>query len=260
MPGIASSAPAVLIAPPAAAQRPRSASAGRRDAAQPRAAGGGRAVRHAGGALPGPHRPGDRPRAGHRPASPRLRCAGRWKACRRTTSRCELADLSGCSPARTPGRSITCDARAGVTCRRSGCWVPAGSARSWPRLRGLPFPFAHHFSAVNTVPALALYRQYFRPSQWLQRPHAMVAVSAICADTDEAGVSWLAGAAGAVVPAAAGRHAAAAGSARRKRRRTRTRLSTGHSPGSAPRGRRSAHRKRSARNWQACWSAPALTS
>src|SRR5580700_8705138 len=43
---------------------------------------------------------------------------------------------------------------------------------------GLPFSFAHHFSAVNTVPALALYRQHFRPSRWGQRPQAMVAVNA----------------------------------------------------------------------------------
>ena len=40
---------------------------GRRDAAQPRAARGRRAVRRAGGAAPRPHRPGHRPRAGHRP-------------------------------------------------------------------------------------------------------------------------------------------------------------------------------------------------
>ncbi len=62
-------------------------------------------------------------------------------------------------------------------------------------LLGLPFSFAHHFSAVNTVPALALYRQYFRPSQWLQQPYAMVAVNAICADTDER-AQWLSGPAG----------------------------------------------------------------
>jgi len=37
----------------------------------------------------------------------------------------------------------------------------------------LPFSFAHHFSAANTEPALALYRQSFRPSQWLDEPHAM---------------------------------------------------------------------------------------
>jgi luciferase family oxidoreductase group 1 len=51
-------------------------------------------------------------------------------------------------------------------------------------LLGLPFSFAHHFSSANTEPALALYRQNFRPSRWLDKPYAMVAVSAICADTD----------------------------------------------------------------------------
>jgi luciferase family oxidoreductase group 1 len=52
-------------------------------------------------------------------------------------------------------------------------------------LLGLPFSFAHHFSAANTLPALTLYRDHFQPSQWLQRPYAMVAVSVVCADTDE---------------------------------------------------------------------------
>ena len=59
-------------------------------------------------------------------------------------------------------------------------------------LLGLPFSFAHHFSAANTEPALALYRTSFRPSRWLDRPHAMVAVAAICADTDER-AQWLSG-------------------------------------------------------------------
>ena len=59
-------------------------------------------------------------------------------------------------------------------------------------LLGLPFSFAHHFSAANTVPALQLYRQHFRPSQWLDKPYAMVAVAAICADTDER-AEWLSG-------------------------------------------------------------------
>jgi len=51
-------------------------------------------------------------------------------------------------------------------------------------LLGLPFSFAHHFSAQNTLPALALYREHFRPSAFLAEPHAMVAVSAIVADTE----------------------------------------------------------------------------
>jgi luciferase family oxidoreductase group 1 len=52
-------------------------------------------------------------------------------------------------------------------------------------LLGLPFAFAHHFSAANTLPALALYRDRFRPSEVLSEPYAMVAASVLVADTDE---------------------------------------------------------------------------
>ena len=59
-------------------------------------------------------------------------------------------------------------------------------------LLGLPFAFAHHFSPANTLPALALYRSHFRPSEALDRPYAMVAAAVICADTDDR-ARWLAG-------------------------------------------------------------------
>ncbi|REE95676.1 LLM class flavin-dependent oxidoreductase [Thermomonospora umbrina] len=52
-------------------------------------------------------------------------------------------------------------------------------------LLGLPFAFAHHFSAENTLPALKLYRESFRPSADLESPYAMLAVSVTAADTDE---------------------------------------------------------------------------
>ncbi|MFF9346907.1 LLM class flavin-dependent oxidoreductase [Streptomyces sp. NPDC014734] len=47
---------------------------------------------------------------------------------------------------------------------------------------GLPFAFAHHFSAQNTVPALDLYRQSFRPSAVLDAPYALIGVAALAAD------------------------------------------------------------------------------
>jgi luciferase family oxidoreductase group 1 len=50
---------------------------------------------------------------------------------------------------------------------------------------GLPFSFAHHFSAANTVPALALYRESFRPSAVLDRPYASIGVSALAAEDPE---------------------------------------------------------------------------
>lgn len=49
---------------------------------------------------------------------------------------------------------------------------------------GLPFAFASHFAPDQLLEALAIYRSRFRPSQQLARPHAMVGVNIIAADTD----------------------------------------------------------------------------
>ncbi|MFZ3557746.1 MULTISPECIES: LLM class flavin-dependent oxidoreductase [unclassified Streptomyces] len=49
---------------------------------------------------------------------------------------------------------------------------------------GLPFAFAHHFSAQNTIPALDLYRENFRPSELLSEPYALIGVSALATDDD----------------------------------------------------------------------------
>ncbi|MFE1954071.1 LLM class flavin-dependent oxidoreductase [Streptomyces sp. NPDC059524] len=49
---------------------------------------------------------------------------------------------------------------------------------------GLPFAFAHHFSAQNTIPALDLYRTSFRPSAVLDEPYALIGVSALATDDD----------------------------------------------------------------------------
>jgi luciferase family oxidoreductase group 1 len=49
---------------------------------------------------------------------------------------------------------------------------------------GLPFAFAAHFSPEYLNAAAALYRQNFRPSAVLAKPHLMVAVQVIAAETD----------------------------------------------------------------------------
>jgi luciferase family oxidoreductase group 1 len=59
-------------------------------------------------------------------------------------------------------------------------------------LLGLPFSFAHHFSAGNTLPALAAYRANFRPSPALERPYVMLGVAVVCAETEKE-AKWLAG-------------------------------------------------------------------
>ena len=50
---------------------------------------------------------------------------------------------------------------------------------------GLPFAYAHHFSALNTVPALELYRNSFRPSAVLDRPYALIGVHAFAAEDED---------------------------------------------------------------------------
>ncbi|HWW52732.1 MAG TPA: hypothetical protein VNY84_03135, partial [Acidimicrobiales bacterium] len=41
--------------------------------------------------------------------------------------------------------------------------------------------------AENTIPALRLYRETFRPSTVLDKPYAMIGVSVICAESDDEG-------------------------------------------------------------------------
>ncbi|MGN8648260.1 LLM class flavin-dependent oxidoreductase [Gracilibacillus sp. HCP3S3_G5_1] len=57
--------------------------------------------------------------------------------------------------------------------------------------KGLPFAFASHFSPDYTMPALRLYRDRFRPSANLEKPHAMVGVNIYAAETTEK-AKWLA--------------------------------------------------------------------
>ena len=53
---------------------------------------------------------------------------------------------------------------------------------------GLPYAFASHFAPAAMEQALALYRETFRPSARLARPHVMLALNVVAAHTDaEAG-------------------------------------------------------------------------
>ena len=49
---------------------------------------------------------------------------------------------------------------------------------------GLPYAFASHFAPDALGAALHLYRSGFKPSRQLARPHAMVGVNVVVADTD----------------------------------------------------------------------------
>ena len=50
---------------------------------------------------------------------------------------------------------------------------------------GLPFAFAGHFSPEYILPALELYRRSFEPSETLQKPHSMLALNVIAAETNK---------------------------------------------------------------------------
>jgi len=50
---------------------------------------------------------------------------------------------------------------------------------------GLPFAFAHHFAPAATLTALELYRSSFAASEVLDAPYAMVCVTVVLADDDE---------------------------------------------------------------------------
>ena len=49
---------------------------------------------------------------------------------------------------------------------------------------GLPYAFASHFAPDALLDALQTYRAYFQPSEQLSRPHAMVGVNVVVADSD----------------------------------------------------------------------------
>ena len=57
---------------------------------------------------------------------------------------------------------------------------------------GLPFAFAYHISSLNARPAVALYRRAFQPSARLAEPYCLISVTALCAK-EAAQARWLHG-------------------------------------------------------------------
>jgi luciferase family oxidoreductase group 1 len=52
---------------------------------------------------------------------------------------------------------------------------------------GLPFAFAAHFAPDALYASAQLYRQFFRPSDGLEKPYLLIAVPVMAAETDAAG-------------------------------------------------------------------------
>ncbi|WP_334162736.1 LLM class flavin-dependent oxidoreductase [Phenylobacterium sp.] len=51
---------------------------------------------------------------------------------------------------------------------------------------GLPYAFASHFAPQQMEEAIAIYRQRFEPSEYLDKPHVMLGLNVVAAETDEA--------------------------------------------------------------------------
>ena len=93
----------------------------------------------------------------------------------------QLTELAAYFRGEGPVRAVPAEGR------QPAMWLlgSSGYSAQVAGLLGLPFAFAHHFSGENTLPALALYREVFRPSPVLDEPYAMIAASVLVADTDE---------------------------------------------------------------------------
>lgn len=55
---------------------------------------------------------------------------------------------------------------------------------------GLPYAFANHFSADNTLAAIATYRERFQPSELQPEPRVLVTMSALAADDEEQAIRF----------------------------------------------------------------------
>ena len=96
----------------------------------------------------------------------------------------EVAELQRLLGPRQPDQQV-------VAVPGSGTEVPIwllGSSLFSARLaaeRGLPYAFASHFAPAMLLQAIELYRQNFRPSPKLAKPYVMIGVPVIAAPTDD---------------------------------------------------------------------------
>ena len=111
------------------------------------------------------------------------------RALRRSSSRNgdtfpeDLAELRGYFQSGGPGNGVHAVPGEGLNVP---IWL-LGSSDFSARLAGelgLPFAFASHFAPEFVLPALALYRSSFQPSEELDRPRAAVAVNMVAAESD----------------------------------------------------------------------------
>jgi luciferase family oxidoreductase group 1 len=94
-----------------------------------------------------------------------------------------LAFSTGTFPADHPFRTITAYPN---DVRLPPIWLlgSSGFSSQFAAELGMGFAFAHHINGETAVPAMQLYRERFERSADFPQPHAILAASVICADTD----------------------------------------------------------------------------
>ena len=107
----------------------------------------------------------------------------------------QLAELRGYFAGQSAASSSTGQIRAiPAEGNEPAVWLlgSTGYSAELAGVLGLPFAFAYHFSPANARPALALYRETFRPSAQLAEPYCIISVQVLCAE-DSAAAHWLHG-------------------------------------------------------------------
>jgi luciferase family oxidoreductase group 1 len=95
----------------------------------------------------------------------------------------QVVDLISYLEPPVPGQTILAVPGAGT---RVPVWLLGSSTFSAQLAAklGLPFAFAAHFAPQEMEQAITLYRRHFQPSKFLGKPHVMIGLSVIAAETD----------------------------------------------------------------------------
>ncbi|QJR10645.1 hypothetical protein DSM104443_01712 [Usitatibacter rugosus] len=96
----------------------------------------------------------------------------------------QVAELLSYFDAAQPGQAVKAIPGAGIDVP---IWILGSSLYSahFAAAIGRPYAFASHFAPDDLMEALRVYREEFKPSAALDKPHVMVGVPAIVADTDD---------------------------------------------------------------------------
>jgi len=96
----------------------------------------------------------------------------------------DVVELMGYFRPSAPGQRLQAVPGAGL---EVPIWILGSSTfgAQLAAILGLPFAFASHFAPAMLMPALAIYRERFRPSAQLAVPHVMCGVTVVAAETDD---------------------------------------------------------------------------